>query len=106
MREGARASAGVLTVAKSAPHHNAVVPTVWALSRVQAGQVEHLGIYTTDSKGTQEAERLIRKALGLTASHRFRVEWQRVESVLALAYGRDRHDFRFRLEPWPLDGEA
>lgn len=93
-------------MAKRAPHRNTVAPWVWALSRVQAGQSSHLGVFTSADKGTTEAERLIKRETGLAVRATLRLEWQQDAGVYSLNYGRDAHDFRFRLEPWPLDGEA
>lgn len=93
-------------MAKRAPHHNRTAVTVWALARHQGPVADHLGIYTDASQGRQEAERLIKRIVGMAPQARLRLAWERFDGVWSLHYGRDAHDFRFRLEPWPLDGEA
>lgn len=89
------------------PHRRApVVSTVYLLLRHHGQQTETIGSFSSDDKAKQQAERLIKRAVGLSALSRLRLTWEPRGGMEFLNYGRDAHDFRFRVEPWPVDGEA
>lgn len=93
-------------MAVRAAQHRAETVTVWTLLQIVRGEREIVGQFSTDTKGEQEARRLIAKKLGLPQINRL-PDWLSKAGGKELLYRRpDTPAFWFRLEPWPLDGEG
>ncbi len=93
-------------MAKAAHHRATPVAQVFTLTRRQGQQVLTLGQYSSAKKAMGAAETTIKAAVGLSALARLRLAWTTVNGAFVLDYGRDAHDFRFRVEPWPVDAES
>jgi methylmalonyl-CoA mutase cobalamin-binding subunit len=93
-------------MAKSAHRRTVAVAQVFTLTRRQGQQVLTLGQFSTAKKAMGAAEQTIKDAAGLSALARLRLDWTPVAGAFVLDYGRDAHDFRFRVEPWPVDAES
>lgn len=90
-----------------APHRRTVViEQVFTLTRREGQQVSTLGQYSSAKKAMAAAELTIKDAIGLGTMVRLRLAWTPVAGAFVLDYGRDAHDFRFRVEPWPVDAES
>lgn len=90
---------------RSAYRRTAAPHTLWALSRIVHGVAEHLGLFSTPEIGMTQVDVFIKRACGLPSSGNLRLAWHEMDGVKVLNYGRNSHDFRFRLDPWPVDGE-
>lgn len=93
-------------MAKSAHRRAIAVAEVFTLTRRQGQQVATVGQFSTAKKAMTAAERTIKEAAGLSALARLRLDWTPIGGAFVLDYGRDAHDFRFRVEPWPVDAES
>lgn len=65
----------------------------WALWR----GTQPLGLFRSARSAQTAAERVIYKATGMPKETDVRSLWRMVGNVALLNYGRDQHDFRFRV---------
>jgi len=86
---------------RTAYRKTAAVHTVYTLIRTDHGHDATCGQFSSKDKAQAGAEAVIRQACGIKPRTVLRLPW--VDDQLC--YGRDAHDFRFRIEVWPMDSE-
>lgn len=87
------------------PRHESLAQTVWTLIRIERGERDIIGQYSTETNGMKEVQRVIAKACGLRQITHL-PPWQSKSAGKDLVYRRESKIFWFRLEPWQLDGES
>lgn len=78
--------------------------TVWVLSSVRAGVMEVIGVSSDIEHAQQRAHAIIAAACGQALGRP--PAWTPLPSGgTLLIYGRDRHSFQFRADPWLMDAQ-